>query len=383
MAINNYLRLRIQDSSKRSRAQTRRHPKIAATTVTLACFFCLAGCGHVNQVDRGQTLTPGIVTERVRNDSDDPAIWVHPGDPSKSLIIGTDKHEDGALYVFGLDGRIIAQKTVTGLKRPNNVDVEYGLMLKGVPTDVAVTTERYTSKIRAYSLPDMIEIDNGGIPVFAGEAQRDPMGIALYKRPADAAIFAIVGRKSGPTSGGYLWQYRLEDDGLGKVKATKVREFGTWSGRKEIEAIAVDDPLGYVYYSDEGFGIRKYRADPDAPDANVELAVFGTTGFAEDQEGICVYQTTDTTGYILVSDQSANRFHIFTREGEPGQPHSHRLLKTIRVTANQCDGAEVASVPLTEKFPAGLLVAMSDDGTFHFYSWKDIADGNLVVSRKE
>jgi 3-phytase len=229
----------------------------------------------------------------------------------------------------------------------------------------------------------MLEIDNGGIPVFEGQAQRDAMGIALYKRPADAAIFAIVGRKSGPTSGGYLWQYRLEDDGSGRVKATKVREFGAWSGRKEIEAIAVDDPLGYVYYSDEAFGIRKYRADPDAPDANVELAVFGTTGFAEDQEGICVYQVTDSTGYLLVSDQSANRFHIFTREGEPGQPHSHRLVKTIRVSASDCDGAEVASIPLTEKFPAGLLVAMSDDGTFHFYSWKDIADGNLVVSRKE
>jgi len=384
MTNNAYLRLRSQCINKKFGVETPGHRGIAVMSGTLACFLCLAGCGRVYQVDQGgQILKPQVVTERVRNDSDDPAIWVHPGDPSKSLIIGTDKHEDGALYVFGLDGRIITDKTVSGLKRPNNVDVEYGLMLKGAATDVAVATERYTGKIRAYSLPGMLEIDNGGIPVFEGEAQRYPMGIALYKRPADAAIFAIVGRKSGPTRGGYLWQYRLEDDGSGKVKATKVREFGTWSGRKEIEAIAVDDPLGYVYYSDEGFGIRKYSADPDAPDANVELAVFGTTGFAEDQEGICVYQVTDTTGYILASDQSANRFHIFTREGEPGRPHSHRLLKTIRVAANQCDGSEVASVPLTERFPAGLLVAMSDDGTFHFYSWKDIADGNLVASRKE
>ena len=261
------------------------------------------------------------MTERVRKDSDDPAIWIDPNDPSKSLIIGTDKHEtNGGLFVFGLDGRIIANKSVSGLKRPNNVDVEYGLILKGAPTDIAVATERYTHKLRVYRLPDMLEIDNGGIPVFEGDPHRDPMGIALYKRPADGAVFAIVGRVSGPTNGTYLWQYRLEDDGSGKVKGAKVREFGIWSGVKEIEAIAVDDPLGYCYYSDEGYGIRKYPADPDAPNANAELALFGTTGFAEDQEGICVYQTTDTTGYLIVSDQSAHRFQIFTREGEPGAP---------------------------------------------------------------
>ena len=26
--------------------------------------------------------------------ADDPCVWVHPSDPSLSVIIGTDKHED-------------------------------------------------------------------------------------------------------------------------------------------------------------------------------------------------------------------------------------------------------------------------------------------------
>ena len=90
------------------------------------------------------------------------------------------------------------------------------------------------------------------------------MGVALYRRPKDGAIFAIVGRKNGPKSG-YLWQYRLEDDGRGNVRALKIREFGQFSGTGEIEAIAVDDELGYVYYADEGNGIHKWHADPDHP----------------------------------------------------------------------------------------------------------------------
>jgi len=282
--------------------------------------------------------------------------------------------------VFDLTGKIIEEKTVRNLQRPNNVDVEYGLMLNGIATDIAVTTERLTNKLRVFSLPEMQSIDNSGIEVFEGQAQRAPMGIALYKRTTDNAIFAIVGRKEGPTEGSYLWQYRLEDDGMGSVKGTKVREFGNWSGKKEIEAIAVDDELGYVYYSDETFGVRKYYADPDAENANTELALFGTEGFAEDHEGISIYTINDGTGYILVSDQQANAFRIFKREGEPDNPHSHQLLKIVHVSTNESDGSEVTNAVLNETFPVGLFVAMSDNRTFHFYSWADIAGDDLVIA---
>ena len=290
----------------------------------LVCLYITSlavGCGEKKPMIAEDAIKPLVVTEQTKRDSDDPAIWIHPTDRSQSLIIGTDKDEDGALYVFDLEGKIIESKTVRNLKRPNNVDVEYGLMLNGVPTDIAVTTERFENRLRIFSLPDMRPVDNGGIDVFVGEDLRAPMGISLYKRPKDGAIFAVVGRKDGPTDGGYLWQYLLEDDGAGHVKGTVVRKFGAYSGVKEIEAIAVDDALGYIYYSDENVGIHKYLADPDAENADVELALFGTEGFAEDHEGISIYSIEDGTGYILVSDQQANAFRIFKREGEPGNPH--------------------------------------------------------------
>src|SRR4051812_24499371 len=78
-------------------------------------------------------VKPVIITEPVKYDTDDPAIWVNPADPAKSLVIGTDKNTDGALYVFDLNGKIIKNKVITGLKRPNNVDLAYGLILNGKP----------------------------------------------------------------------------------------------------------------------------------------------------------------------------------------------------------------------------------------------------------
>jgi 3-phytase len=318
-----------------------------------------------------------VVTERVRHDPDDPAIWLNPSDPAKSLVIGTDKDEDGALYAFGLDGRVV--HVAANLKRPNNVDVEYGFAYQGASVDVAVTTERFANKVRVFRLPELTPIDCGGIDAFTGEAERAPMGLAVYKRLSDAAVFAIVGRKSGPTNG-YLWQYRLADDGSGCVRGAKVRAFGFWSGEGEIEAIAVDDALGYVYYSDESRGVRKYRADPASPDAPNELAFFATDGFAGDREGISLYTLTDGTGYILVSDQQADQFHVFPREGSGGNPHAHPRLKVFKTRTRGSDGSDVTSAALGSAFPRGLFVAMSEDGTFQLYSWADLAGTDLVVA---
>lgn len=308
-------------------------------------------------------VKPVAVTPVTQYDSDDPAIWINRADSSKSLIIGTDKNTDGALYVYNLDGQVV--KKIGGLKRPNNVDVAYGLLLNNQPVDIAVTTERETNKLRIYRLPGMEPVDNGGLEVFAGEKERGPMGISLYTRPTDKAIFAIVSRKSGPAQG-YLWQYQLTDNGKGQVTGTVVRKFGAYSGKKEIESVAVDNELGYVYYSDERTGVRRYYADPARGDQ--ELALFGSGDFKADNEGISIYKTGDSTGYILVSDQDANSFNIYRREDV--QP---ALLARVPVSAINSDGSDVVNVNLGPKYPQGIFVVMSTDKTFHIYDWRDIA----------
>lgn len=350
---------------------------LAAATLAPACRETREAADKRLGINR---VKPAVVTQPTKWDTDDPAIWLHPTDPAQSLIIGTDKEADGALYVYRLNGEIVQEKVVRGLQRPNNVDIEYGLTLAGKPTDIAVATERLTSKLRIFSLPDMKPVDGGGIEVFKGETGlefRDLMGIALFKRPADGAVFAIVGRKNGPTNGTYLWQYRLHDDGKGQVAATLVRKFGWYSGKKEIEAIACDDRAGYVYYSDEMHGVRKYFADPDK--GNTELALFATKGFARDHEGISIYEASDSTGYVLVSDQEADRFRIFTREGTASNPHDHRQVAMVYVSTKNSDGSDVTWLPLDGTFSRGLFVAMSTDKTFHFYRWEDIAGDSLAI----
>lgn len=224
----------------------------------------------------------------------------------------------GGLYAFDLDGKII-RKSIE-LKRPNKIEV------------------------------------------FTGETERDPMGLALYTRPSDNKIFAVVGRKSGPATS-YHWQYELMGSG-NEVSGNVVPKFGEFSGKKEIEAIAVDNEMGYIYYSVERFGIRKYFADPDKKD-DKELAVFAKTGFRADHEGISIYKTGKTTGYILVSNQQADTFMVYARVGINTDPH--QLIAEIPVSTIASGGNEVTHLNMGSKFPKGLFVAMSEGRVFHYY----------------
>ncbi|QNF35866.1 phytase [Adhaeribacter swui] len=342
------------------------------SSILIITLFTFVSCQSSLAPVREDALKPVVITQPTPHDTDDPAIWINRLDTSKSLIVGTDKDTDGGLYVYNLKGEIV-HKSIP-LQRPNNVDVAYGLVIGEKSYDVAITTERETNKIRIFSLPDLQPLDNGGIEVFAGETEKDPMGIAIYTRPTDQAIFAVVGRKSGP-SGSYLWQYKITDAGNGQATATVVRKFGSFSVKKEIEAIAVDNELGYIYYSDEQVGIKKYQADPDAKD-DAEITVFGKKDFKADHEGIAIYKKTNTTGYILVSNQQANTFMVYPREGFNNNPNTYPLMAEIPVSTIECDGADAIHVNFGGKFSNGLFVAMSNGRTFHFYDWNHIQ--NLI-----
>lgn len=324
-----------------------------------------------NSADKIDTteVFPAFLSDTVRFDTDDPAIYYNRKKPAKSLIIGTDKGGktgQGGIYVFDLKGKNIESKNLLGINRPNNVDIAYGLATKDhKKIDVAVCTERNTNKIRIIKLPEMILIDNGGIAVFEGEVERSPMGISLFTDPATKKISAIVGRKSGPANA-YLFQYALESDSKGIISGKLVRKFGKYSGKKEIESIAVDNELGYVYYSDETVGVRKYYAHPDSSDK--ELAFFGQQGFKEDHEGISIFKTSSKMGFILVSDQQANQFHVFKREGNANNPNKHELLKILKTQTVESDGSDIIQHKLNRNFKNGLFVAMSNNKTFHFYS---------------
>ena len=337
----------------------------------LAVALSITGCTHP---DRPSVIQPVAQTQPAPSQTDDPAIWINAQAPANSRIVGTVKADrpNGAVVVYDLSGQLI--QSVGGLARPNNVDVEYGFRLGGATLDVAACTARDSDSVWIFAIDPasgrLRDISAGGIEVFNTEplARRRPMGIAIYRRPADGSIFIVLSRKTGPRTG-YLWEYQMVDGGNGQAALRKVREFGNFSGKGEIEAIAIDDEFGFVYYADEWVGIHKWHADPSHPGAGNEIALFAAGVFAGDREGLAIYAAPNGAGYLVATDQlkEGSRFYFYPRTGE------QRLVKTLRTTAIATDGIEITSAPLGPAFPLGAMVAMNESGrNFLIYDWRDV-----------
>lgn len=338
--------------------------KMKKLTLLLTGIILITACKKGSKLP---AIQPDVITERTLNDTDDPAIWVNPEDASKSIVFGTDKETNGAIYAFDLSGKIIEEKTIRNIKRPNNVDLSYNFKLTdSTKTTIIAFTEREKQQIRVFSVPDMKPLDNGGFKVFTDATEPEfnlPMGLALYTSSKTGKTYAIVSRKTGPKEN-YLYQYELVGNGA-TASANLVRKFGKFSGKKEIEAIATDNELGFIYYSDEQHCVRKYYAEPSA--GNKELACFGSERFKRDIEGIAIAKTDAKNGYIIVSNQQQGEFNLFDRQ-------TNEFVKAVNLSTVETDGCEVTTVSLGNKFPNGLFVAMNDDKNFYFYDLKKILE---------
>lgn len=322
------------------------------------------------------TLPPDVITETTLNDTDDPAIWVNPKDASQSIIFGTDKETNGGIYAFDLQGKIIEAKTIRNIERPNNVDLTYNFTLTdSTKTDIIAFTEREKNQVRVFSVPDMQPLDGGGFKVFTDVTQPDfqaPMGIAIYHAPVSDKVYLIVGRKTGPKEN-YLYQYELVSNASG-VQLHLVRKFGKFSGKKEIEAIAVDNEMGFIYYSDEQHGVRKYYADPEK--GNAEISLFGTTDFESDIEGIAIAKTGAESGYLIISDQQRGLFNVYDRK-------TNAFITAVNLTTLETDGCDVVTTPLGSTFPKGIFVAMNDAKNFYVYDFGKLEQAILNSIQKQ
>jgi len=304
-----------------------------------------------------EVITPAFTTSPVPHDADDPAIWVCQN-PGRSLILGTDKQEKtGGLYVFDLEGKIV--QSLTGLDRPNNVDVEYGFRLGGKTVDLAVVTERMRKRLRVFAIDretGRLRDVTGSTGVFKDRTDKDsvPMGVGVSRK-----FIAVVSPKSGPKSG-YLASYRLVARN-GKIDTVPYQEFGVFSGSGEIEAVCIDDQSCTVYYSDEGAGIRRTKGLFEGQPLS---EIFGQADYRGDREGLAVHSK-----YLLSSDQIENnsRLHVYEREG------LNKPVCVLKTSADQTDGIDAVSHPLGARYPNGILVMMNSSGkNFQVYDWRAV-----------
>ena len=320
---------------------------------TVLCFLIAAAliAGSLATMSDVDIVQPrfSLVFDGIR-DTDDICIWIHPTDPSLSTIIGADKAAD-IVVVYDLDGNTLQTiqlfQSDTGSEQPGNIDLRYGFPLGDEVVDIVVLNQRAPSQGRGFRIykvdPEtrlLTRIDDGAANEHAN------YGVCLYKSPITGKFYAFATAK---TQG--VEQYELVDNGEGQVSLSFVR---AWD-QKKCEGAVADDELGYVYICEEGTGIWRYDAEPDASIEGTHIAVVGENGFKKDAEGVTIYYARDGGGYIIVSSQGNNAFLVYDRQ----PPHAY--VKTFSIEgAKDSDGVEVTNVNLGAAFPYGLFVCHTD-----------------------
>lgn len=296
--------------------------------------------------------TPAVQARTGDDAADDPAIWVNPTDPAKSTIIGTVKKY--GLEVYDLQGKLLHSYK---MGNPNNVDVRSSFTLaNGSTVDLAACSDRSTNEILVFNInpadASLALISGGRIKSGLGEVY----GICFYKSAKSNALYIFLNGKDGSVE-----QYELLPFGENEVtgKLLRTLKLGT-----QPEGMVADDQLGIVYFGEEDKGIWRVGAEPTSPSTPEFVLNSGAenANIAYDIEGLCIYSTTDSTGYLIASSQGNNSYAIFERQGKNRYLGSFVMADGGAIDGTyDTDGIDVTASNLGGIFEKGVFVAQDGD----------------------
>lgn len=316
-------------------------------------------------------------------DADDPAIWVNPRDPERSVVLGTLK--EGGLAAFDLHARTLQLVPAGPGGRFNNVDVV---------GDLAVVSDRGRDRIRVFRIdpgaPRVLRdvTDPTAPPVFSAsesevDEQRTAYGLAAGRDPRTGVRWVAVTRRH-ETRVALLRLVDRPDGSVGTAPIATVDlpatfrlpDGTTWSPceepgeRPQLEGSVLDGRVLYTAQEDvgiwripltgQGFGrpelidrVRSYGVPRRWDEATGECVPdgadpgFGGKWLEADAEGLAV-----ANGTLFASSQGDSRFVVYGPRTRDLRIAAGRGTDSVE----HSDGSAISTASLGRAFPHGLLV---------------------------
>jgi 3-phytase len=290
-------------------------------------------------------LSPSAQTPPVRGSgdaADDPAIWVHPRQPERSRILGTDKKL--GLAVYDLQGR---ETQFLPVGRVNNVDLRQGLRYGGQRWDLAVASQRDRRSVLLFALDaqgrarQLAELPSGLDEVYGICSARNPQG----------GLDIFVNDKDGR-----LLQLRLARQGS-QWQAPVVAQHRFAS---QPEGCVADEVGRQLFAGEEKRGLWRLALDEQGLMQMPQLVLPVGDQLRADVEGMGVYRrATGGPGYLVVSSQGDDRYVVLEADAP------YRVRGRFRIGLNpaqgidavsETDGLEVSAASLGGAYRDGLVV---------------------------
>jgi 3-phytase len=295
------------------------------------------------------------------------ALWVHPEDGAKSLILGAGG--TGGLEVYGLDG---ALKQRIGDIESSHVTLRYGFELGGRAVPLVLVYDPMRSALLGYTIDAAGAVTR--LPGAALPVDDELTGLCSFQSPVTGRTYAL-----GMTDSGQMLQWELFAKG-DSLEGRLVRSVALGKG---IEFCVVDDANGTVFYGDEPLGVMSLPAGVETDPARTVIDMAAPRGgIAEEVKGIALAQGTDGKPFVIVSDASAQRIAIYGPEGT--------LIGRVQVGAGdavdavgEAEGLALATAPMGEAYPEGILVIadQNNDGehsNFKIVGWREVREAGGV-----
>jgi 3-phytase len=331
----------------------------------LAILLLLTAC---NDDDNNESFTPQFnqsVTANLEtgnlgdpSDADDPAIWVHPTDKSRSLIATSVK--DGGLRVYNLQGALV-QSIDVGPRvhdakvksRFNNVDVAYGFkQVNNTTVDLFVASDRGQDTVKVWRIdpnyttapltditaaaparpfptrPNRDTRPNDSTADLANpvDLQHTIYGMAIWRDAVSGKHFVLGTQRTESRVG----QFELIPQADGAVDIKMVRDWRypySYRGQSlteendddprkdwnpQFEGIVADQRNDMAYAGQEDVGIWRINLRSGVADNQPFYSTRGvnTSSFynpdsriTRDLEGLTVFYGRDGRNYLLTSSQ--------------------------------------------------------------------------------
>jgi len=303
--------------------------------------------------------------------ADDPAIWANPADPSRSLVVATDKK--AGLYLYDMQGKVV-QFLADG--KMNNVDLREDFELGGEKVVLVTASNRTDKSISIYKLNtqkrELVNVADGVQPTGLG----DPYGLCMYRSPKDQRTYVFI---NGDDTRKRQWE--LLATAQGRVTTKLVRDMNFDS---QTEGCVADDHDGALYVDEEDVGLWRLSAEPDGGDTKtIVQKIADNPAVKDDYEGLGIYDLGDGRGYIVVSSQGNDTYAVYRREGK------QEYLGSFAVVADplrgidgisETDGLEVTSRNLGPGFEHGAMIAQDgrnvmpvENQNYKYVPWESIA----------
>ncbi len=308
-------------------------------------------------------LEPARGTATVPNDPDDPAIWVHPRDATRSRVLGTNKQQ--GLLVYDLQG---TELDLLEVGRLNNVDLRQRVDFGGERFDLAVATQRDEASLVVFA------IDGEGA---LSETHRiasgldDLYGVCLHA-PSVGGLEVIANDKDGR-----FVQFALERR-AGAWQSRRLRSFALDS---QPEGCVVDDKRDRLFVGEEKRGVWTLGASGHEPAEPALILAVGESLHA-DVEGMAILER-EAGDLLIVSSQGDDSYVVLDATAPYRVRGAFRIgpdLATGIDGASETDGLDVTGANLGARFDDGMLVVQDGynrmpDGpqNFKYIAWSDIA----------